>query len=137
LIDIESGRGPNQAAILAFSHRTYITRSNPHRRNDATALAFVFGGSSEATYTKSLALMYHLFGAELQHVLMVVLPKGVHLVAASEETAQVLRAMYEGKAGDGDAEVRTYVRAGMMDHLTDQTAQPSPAQSTTQPQPAD
>lgn len=65
----------------------------------------MFGGSSEATYTKSLSLMYHLFGVELQHVLMVMLPKSVHLVAASEDTAQALTATYEGKAGDGDTEV--------------------------------
>lgn len=78
-------------------------------RNEAVALAFVFGGSSEATYTKSLALMYHLFGVELQHVLMVVLPKSVHLVAAGEDTAQALKATYEGKAGEGDAEVMCLV----------------------------
>lgn len=49
--------------------------------------------------------MYHLFGVELQHVLMVVLPARLHLVVAGEEAVQALKANYEGKAGDGDAEV--------------------------------
>jgi len=55
------------------------------------------------TYNKSLALMFHLFGTELQHVLLLLLPNAVHIVAGAD-THQALRA-YEmegnGSSGNG------------------------------------
>lgn len=72
-----------------------------HARGNASALAFVFGGSTDVTYSKSLALMYHLFGAELQHVLLVLLPDKV-LIVAGAGTHQALRAYgAEGSNGGG------------------------------------
>ncbi len=66
---------------------------------DTQALTFLFGASQEITYNKSLALMCHLFGTEVQHVLLVVVPGAVHLVAGPD-THQALRA-YETEGGGG------------------------------------
>lgn len=91
-----------RAAFIHFTHQPLLyTRKYTTYRGDSSALTFVFGGTSDVTYSKSLALMFHLFGTELQHVLLVLLPNAVHIVAGAN-THQALRAYeMEGSGSNG------------------------------------
>lgn len=93
------GCAERRAAYIHFSHQPPLfTRMYTTYRGDSSALTFVFANSSDVTYSKSLALMFHLFGTELQHVLLVLLPNAVHIVAGAD-THQALRA-YEMEGSD-------------------------------------
>lgn len=69
-------------------------------RNDADALLFVFGKSNEMTYSKSLAVQYHFFGAEIPNMVIAVVPGAVYVVANPEVAEQIKTRVTD------DAEVR-------------------------------
>lgn len=73
-------------------------------RNDADALLFVFGKSNEMTYSKSLAVQYHFFGAEIPNMVIAVVPGAVYVVANPEVAEQIKTRVTD------DAEVRGHTQ---------------------------
>ena len=69
-------------------------------RGEPDALVFVFGATDWTAYTKSLALQVHLFGSELENMIVTLLPTAIHLLA-SDEICQAMETWV-----DESAEVR-------------------------------
>ena len=69
-------------------------------RGEPDALLFIFGAMDRTAYTKSMALQVHLFGFELENVIVTLLPNAIHVLASDE----ICRAMENGV--DESAEVR-------------------------------